>query len=399
MAERAHGDVSAGSDGVALHSVTRPAAVPAAKIDFSADDRRWIADRIVEALETGQLTLGRYGALFEQEFARYCGARHAVAVGSGTAALEIILRSLDVAGRDVLVPANTFFATAAAVINAGGRPVLMDTDLRTLSTTATEVARRLTANTAGAIIVHIGGVVTDEVPRIADLLAQKGLWLVEDAAHGHGYRLNGKHAGTFGTAGTFSFYPTKAMTSAEGGMIVTNDDRVAEEARLYRDQGKASFSENLHVRMGNNWRLSEPHAIIGLRHLEHLDAMVAERRRLAARYADALAKRDLGLQPLATPPGSQPNFYKYVVHLRNGMDRTVLKQRLRTERQVILAGEVYERPLQLNPVLRDLDTGNLDASLVACGSHICLPMFASMTDQELERVVSALEAVCPVGRN
>src|SRR5262249_20642578 len=134
MAGRAHGDVSAGSDGVALHSVTRPAAVPAAKIDFSADDRRWIADRIAEALETGQLTLGRYGALFEQEFARYCGARHAVAVGSGTAALEIILRSLDVAGRDVLVPANTFFATAPAVIHAGGPPRVLGPDPRPVRT-------------------------------------------------------------------------------------------------------------------------------------------------------------------------------------------------------------------------------------------------------------------------
>src|SRR5262245_3749151 len=104
----------------------RNAPVPAAKIDFTADDRRWIAERIEEALASGQLTLGRYGAQFEQEFAGYCGVEHGVAVGSGTAALEIILRALDVAGRDVLVPANTFFATAAAVVHAGGRPVLMD---------------------------------------------------------------------------------------------------------------------------------------------------------------------------------------------------------------------------------------------------------------------------------
>jgi len=376
-----------------------PLPVPPIRVDFSEADREWIAERIKEVLITGRLTLGPYGEAFEKRFADFAGAKHAVAVSNGTAAIEIVLRSIGVAGRDVLVPANTFFATAAAVIAAGARPVLMDTDLRTLSTTAAEVERRLTANTAGAIIVHIGGLVTDELPGIVDLLARKGLWLVEDAAHAHGSLLNDKHAGTFGIAGTFSFYPTKVMTSAEGGMIVTDDDRLADEARLYRDQGKASFGENIHVRMGNNWRLSEPHAIIGLRHLEHLATMIAARRRLAARYAEALAKRDLGLQPLATPPGSLPNFYKYVVHLRNDMDRAALKQRLRTKQQVILGGEVYERPLHLSPILHELDTGDLGGSLVACGRHICLPMFASMTDQELERVVAALEAVCLVGRN
>jgi len=137
--------------------------------------------------------------------------------------------------------------------------------------------------------VHIGGLVTDELPGIVDLLARKGLWLVEDAAHAHGSLLNDKHAGTFGIAGTFSFYPTKVMTSAEGGMIVTDDDRLADEARLYRDQGKASFGENVHVRMGNNWRLSEPHAIIGLRHFKHLATMIAARRRLGGRAPIAAA--------------------------------------------------------------------------------------------------------------
>lgn len=376
-----------------------PQLVPPIRIDFSEADREWIAERIKEVLIDGRLTLGPYGEAFERRFAEFAGTKHAVAVSNGTAAIEIVLRSVGVAGRDVLVPSNTFFATAAAVIAAGARPVLMDTDLRTLSTSAAEVERRITPNTAGAIIVHIGGLVTDELPGIVDLLAAKGLWLIEDAAHAHGSLLNGKHAGRFGVAGTFSFYPTKVMTSGEGGMIITDDDRLAEEARLYRDQGKASFGENLHVRMGNNWRLSEPHAIIGLRHLENLAMMIAARRRLAARYGDALARRNLGLHPLETPPGSVQNFYKYVVWLRRDVDRTALKQRLRTEQQVILGGEVYERPLQLNPILRDLDTGDLEASLAACGRHICLPMFASMADEELERVVSALEAVCPFGRN
>ncbi len=287
-------------------STRQPALVPPTRIDFSEEDGRWIADRIVEVLATGRLTLGPYTEAFERDFAALVGARHAVAVNSGTSALEISLRALDVAGKDVLVPANTFFATAAAVMAAGARPVLMDSDLGTMSTATDEIGRRITAETAGIVIVHIAGFVTDEMSDILRAADEHDLWVLEDAAHAHGSTLSGRHAGTFGIAGTFSFYPTKVMTSAEGGMIVTGDDRLAQEARLYRDQGKAGFLENRHVRLGSNWRLSEPHAIIGLRHLTHLREMVEARRRIAAVYDEALAAEDLVVTPLAAPRAASP---------------------------------------------------------------------------------------------
>ena len=241
--------------------------VPAAKIQFLPEDRAWIADRIQEVLASGQLTLGKYGAAFEETFARFCRMRHAVAVNSGTSSLEIILRCLGVEGRDVLVPTNTFFATAAAVIHAGGNPVFIDLDPASFGVRKEDVEKVLTPKTAGIVVVHIGGIVSSQMPDLADWLREKGLWLVEDAAHAHGSSYQSTGAGSFGTAGSFSFYPTKVMTSGEGGMIVTNDDRIAEEARIYRDQGKASFTVNAHVRLGYNWRMSEPHAIIGLKHL------------------------------------------------------------------------------------------------------------------------------------
>src|ERR1700704_472314 len=134
--------------------------VPAAKIDFLPEDRQWIADRIQEVLSTGRLTLGRFGVAFEQEFAALCGVKHGIAVNSGTSALEIILRALDVAGKDVLVPANSFFATAAAVIHAGGRPVFTDTDPATMGTAPEEILEKLTSNTAAIVVVHIGGLVS-----------------------------------------------------------------------------------------------------------------------------------------------------------------------------------------------------------------------------------------------
>jgi len=371
--------------------------VPPTRIDFSAEDREWIAERIKSVLETGRLTLGPFGEEFEGRFAHSIGSKHAIAVNSGTASLEIMLRAVGIEGRDVLVPANTFFATAAAVIAAGGRPVLMDTDIATLSTSAAEVERRLTPNTAGIMIVHIAGIITAEMPAIAALAQKKGLWLMEDAAHAQGATLDGKFAGTFGVAGSFSFYPTKVMTSAEGGMIVTDDTKLEGEARIYRDQGKAGFYQNVHIRMGYNWRMSEPHAIIGLRHLHNVPAMLAARRRIAARYDAALlalaARRPDAPRPLAVPKGCVPNYYKYVVMLPEGAARAPLKTKLKDEFGVQCSGEVYEVPLHKNPVLQHLDTSDLTGADAACGRQLCLPIFASMTDAQADRVIAALAAI------
>ena len=202
--------------------------VPAAKIQFSADDRGWIAERIQEVLASGQLTLGKYGAEFEAQFAKFCGVPHAIAVNSGTSSLEIILRALDVQGQDVLVPTNTFFATAAAVVHAGGRPVLVDMDPESFAVKPEDVEQCLTPKTAGIIVVHIGGIVSKRILELQDLARRKGLWLVEDAAHAHGSSFNNVKAGAFGIASSFSFYPTKVMTSGEGGMILTRDNRLVD---------------------------------------------------------------------------------------------------------------------------------------------------------------------------
>src|SRR5438105_3695178 len=153
--------------------------VPAAKIQFLPEDRAWIADRIQEVLSTGQLTLGKYGAEFEQKFAQFCGARHAIAVNSGTSSLEIILRALGVEGKEVLVPTNTFFATAAAVVHAGARPVLVDMDPESFAIRPEDVEQALTPKTTGIVVVHIGGIVSRRIQELQELARRKGLWLVE----------------------------------------------------------------------------------------------------------------------------------------------------------------------------------------------------------------------------
>jgi dTDP-4-amino-4,6-dideoxygalactose transaminase len=366
--------------------------VPAAKIQFLPEDRIWIAERIQEVLSTGQLTLGKYGREFENQFALLCGVSHGIAVNSGTSALEIILRTLGVEGKDVLVPTNTFFATAAAVVHAGGNPILADMDPESFAVLPEDIEKSLTPRTAGMVVVHIGGIVSKRMPELVKLAARKGIWLVEDAAHAHGSSLRGTSAGAFGISGSFSFYPTKVMTSGEGGMIVTDDARVADEARKYRDQGKKSFTENIHTHMGYNWRMSEPHAIIGLKHLERLPAMIEDRQRIAAIY-DAGLKDFRNLYALSVPKGGVCNYYKYIAVLKTKRDRKELKTLLRERYGVGLAGEVYEEPLHRQPVFEKYLTVPLPKSEDLCARHICLPIFSGMEESDAHHVIQALKEV------
>jgi len=368
--------------------------IPAARVVIPEDDRRAILARIDEALRSGVLTLGENGRAFEVSFARTVGTRFAVAVQSGTSALEIVLRALDVEERGVVVPTNTFFATAAAVIHAGGRPQFADVERTAMGLSVETVAAAVSSQTVAVIVVHIAGTVSPETPKIAAFCRDRGLVLIEDAAHAHGSSLDGRMAGTFGTAAAFSFYPTKVITAGEGGMIVTDDEAIYQHALQYRDQGKESFLTNLHVRMGYNWRLSELHAAVGLSQLNRLDEFVAERRRVAAAYTKRLAGVD-GLQLLVPPDCAQPNFYKYVALLDRDVDRRALKRTLKERFQVSLSGEVYEIPCHHQPVFKQWAEGAFPVAEDVCSRHVCLPIYPGMTETEIEQVVGALRQTLP----
>ena len=368
--------------------------VPAAKINIPKEDRDALLNRIDGILETGQLTLGKYTKEFEDRYAAYVGTRYAVAVSSGTAALEITLRALDISGSSVIVPTNTFFATAASVIHAGAKVIFADAS-DNLCLDPQSVERSIEPDTKAVIIVHIGGLVPPQLAEIRELCQARGLLLIEDAAHAHGSTWNGAKAGSFGTAGAFSFYPTKVITSGEGGMITTSDETIYERALVFRDQGKAGFSSNLHTEMGYNWRMSEIHAAIGLSQFARLEQFIADRTKIAHIYNQRLAEVD-DVTPITIPAETTPNYYKYSAMLPDGIDRTRLKSRLRQDFKVSLSGEVYELPCHLQPVLQrhpSVKAGDLKRSELLCSKHICLPVFAGMSDAQAHYVVDSLKEV------
>jgi perosamine synthetase len=365
--------------------------VPPAAVYFPEEDRPQITARIIECLESGALTLGKYGRQLEEEFARLCDVPYAVAVNSGTSALEIILRAIGVEGREVIVPSNTFFATAAAVQHAGGRVRFADCDPDTFALDVASLRSSLNANTAVVILVHIGGIITPHIREIEKICRMVGVPLVEDAAHAHGSTLDGRPAGSFGLAAAFSFYPTKVMTSGEGGIITTRDEAIHREAMIYRDQGKEGFTTNYHVRLGYNWRMSEPHAVIGLAQMARLPEFIARRQEIASEYNSGIGALRDHIRPLRPIRGSVSNYYKYMAMIE-GVDRAELKRTMRERFDVGLSGEVYETPCHLQPIFAAFLDGPLPQAEKICAGHICLPVSAKMTREDARYVLTSLGA-------
>ena len=368
--------------------------IPAAKIYFPEEDRKELLKQIDEILESGQLTLGKYTKEFEERFAAYVSTKYAIAVNSGTSALEIPLRALDVKGQSVIVPTNTFFATPASVIHAGGEVIFADVT-ENLCIDPESVKENIGENTKGVIIVHIGGIVAPQIKEIQEICKDHNLFLIEDAAHAHGSTLDGKKAGSFGDAAAFSFYPTKVMTSGEGGMITTDDETIYKRALVFRDQGKAGFYGNVHTEMGYNWRLSEIHAAIGLSQFHRLNEFIEDRRRIAKVYDEEL-KKVRGVTPIKIPSEVKSNYYKYVAMLDEGIDRADLKRELKEKYEVGLSGEVYELPCHLQPIFKELygfTDGVFQVAEDVCKRQICLPVFATMTEEQAKHVIDSLKDV------
>lgn len=361
--------------------------VPAQAYDFPAEDIRFVTDGVRDMLENGRfLTLGPHAERFEAAFAAQHGGAHASAVSSGTAALEAILTAVGVRGGEVVLPANTFAATAFAVVRAGATPVFADV-LPDLTMDPADVARRLTAATRAIVTVHIGGLISPATLELVGLAEDHGTVLVEDAAHAHGSTLHGRSAGSFGVAASFSFFATKVITTGEGGMVLTHDEGVHRTVRLLRDQGKVDG--NRHEAIGANWRLSEVQAMLGETQTARLPEFVARRRYVAARYREGLTGLP-GLIVPAEPVGARSCYYKFPV-LLEGISPAELRDGLRVD-GVVLGGAVYDVPLHRQPVFRRYADGPLPVAEDLCGRHVCPPIYPSLTDEQIDHVITSIGA-------
>jgi dTDP-4-amino-4,6-dideoxygalactose transaminase len=341
-------------------------------------------------LESGRFILGTTVAKFEQEFAAYLGAKHAVGVASGTDAIELALRALEIgAGQAVIAPSHTAVATVAAVERAGARPVLIDVDPRTYTITAAALEAVLKSRReiegyqiAAVIPVHLYGHPAD-MPSIVDVARRHCLRVIEDCAQSHGARIGGERTGTFGDLAAFSFYPTKNLGAfGDGGLVATNDSALQKRLLALREYGWQQ--RYVSASPGLNSRLDALQAaILGVK-LLRLDADNDRRRAIAARYSAGLARLGLGLP---TSAGVHHVFHQYVIRTR---DRDELAAFL-TSRN-ILTGIHYPVPVHLQSAYseRNLTFGDLPQTETLCREILSLPMFPQLADGDVDRVIAAI---------
>jgi dTDP-4-amino-4,6-dideoxygalactose transaminase len=384
------------------------------RLPITEEDTGTLCDSFKSVLLSGSLTMGPQTRKFEEMFAQFSGAKHAVSNASGTAALELIIRALGIEHRSIIVPTNTFAATAFAVVNTKNRVIFADADRETLALDPDDVARRIQADTAAVILVHIGGVITPAVEKLKRICQERNIALIEDCAHAHGCSLNGVPAGSIGCAGAFSFFPTKTLTTGEGGMVVTNSDEIAEKVRIFRNHGKNPALRNKMSEPGNNYRISELTAAFGVWQMEKAAGWIAKRQEIAAIYDRNLADV-AGVQPLKLPKGLVSSYYKYIAFLDNDLDRDRLKNLMLERHQVSLTGEVYADLCHTEPVwqgytycgvrrgsgvaLRHGWDGcacehppqdDFPGAVFVARRHICLPLYPDMSVEDCRHVVNSL---------
>ncbi|HEV2351413.1 MAG TPA: DegT/DnrJ/EryC1/StrS family aminotransferase [Terriglobia bacterium] len=369
------------SGGIPIHKI------PIAQVRL--DRRELLA--VERVLKSGHLRQGTVTKDFERRFARAVGARYAVAVNSGTAALFLAYRVMLEPGDEVIVPDFTFAATASMVVAAGATPVFADVDPRTFNLEPKDVERRITRRTRALVPVHLFGYPAD-IPRLMAIAHRHKLRLIWDAAQAHGSCFQGRDVGSFPDVVCYSFYPSKNMTTGEGGMLATSDPALAREFRLLRSHGEEGRYS--HVRIGFNFRMTDVAAALGRTQLAKLSSAVRKRRRNAATLSRGLR----GIPGLAIPvvaPGILPAFNLFTVVIdpeQMRMSRDDFQNAL--ARHGVASSIHYPLPLHRQSVFigKGSDSDYLVSTRLAT-TVLSLPVHPGLSEKDLKRIIRAVRVV------
>lgn len=321
---------------------------------------------------------------FEKAFAQYCGAGYCVGVGNGLDALMLALKALEIgAGDEVIVPSNTYIASALAVTYVGARPVFVEPQINTFNIDANRIEEAITERTKALIPVHLYGQPCD-MDSIMGIAQRHSLFVVEDCAQAHGATYKGQRVGSFGDAAGFSFYPGKNMGAlGDGGAVVTNNKELADRVRALGNYG--SDYKYHHIYKGNNSRLDELQAAFLRAKLPHLDRMNQERRRIAAFYSSGITNPRIALPSIC--PGCEPVWHIYAIRCK---ERDALAEYL--DARGIGTNKHYPIPMHLQECYRDLDIpeGSLPIAEKISATELSLPMYYGMSDEQLQYVIDSI---------
>ena len=329
---------------------------------------------------------GEEDAAFEQAFAQFCGVEYCIGVGNGLDAIMLALKALGIgAGDDVIVPSNTYIATALAVTYVGANPILVEPDIHTFNIDPTLIENAITAKTKAIIPVHLYGQACDMDP-IMDIAEKHGLFVIEDCAQAHGALYKNRRVGSFGDVAAFSFYPGKNLGAlGDAGCVVTNDQEIAKKVRALGNYG--SDYKYHHIYKGNNSRLDEIQAAFLSVKLPSLDRMNAERRRIAEMYSSGL-KNEKVICPIVLPD-CVPVWHIYGIRCD---EREALEKHLNG--LGIGTNKHYPIPIHLQECYADLELsqGDLPIAEEISRTELSLPMFYGLTDEEVQYVIDSVNS-------
>ncbi len=350
---------------------------------------------VVEVLRGRQLSLGPRVPQFERAIAEYAGARHAVAVSSGTAALHLIVHALGIGpGDEVVTTPFSFVASSNCVLYEGATPVFADIHPVTWDLDPAAAEAAVTPKTRAILPVHVFGRPCP-MPRYLEIATHHGLEVIEDSCEALGATLDGRMAGTFGHAGAYAFYPNKQITTGEGGVLVTNDDRLDELFRSLRNQGRGPDGGWLaHPRLGWNYRIPDILCALGTSQLARIEPFIAARKRVFERYAERLAAIPEVQPPAPDTAGQRASWFVYVIALRDGLGRDLRDRVLTGLRRRGIGCRNYFSPIHLQPFYRDrfgFAEGMFPVTESVAARTIALPFHNRLTDGEVDRVGTALE--------
>ncbi len=371
--------------------------VPLSDISFGAEEH----EAVKRVLESGWISMGPETELFEEEFARSVGSSHAVATSSGTAALHLALHALGIGpGKEVVVPSLTFVATANAVLYVGASPVFADIASEDdWNISPTEIAKKLSPRTAAIVVMHYGGFPC-QMDRIMEVADSRGVPVIEDAAHAPGAVFQGRSLGAWGKIGCFSFFANKNMTTAEGGMLVTDDDDLAKRVRSLRSHGMTTLTWDRHkghsfsydvTEMGYNFRMDEIRAALGRVQLARLHENNAARRSLTARMRGAFGNVPGIVVPFRAKQIESAACHIFPILLDSADARPRFMDHMKSAG---VQTSIHYPPVHSFTAFRRMQTGPLPLTDEIAAREVTLPLFPAMT---LEQAHLIVDAVCGFG--